>query len=364
MDDKRFDLVAKSLSSGLSRRSLLRSLAAAVGVAALGVDQASAAPGGGTGSKKCYGGGSLCTNAKQCCSGTCTNRVCAPEGGSDPCATKNCDDGNPCTTDSCLAGQCTHTPVASGTPLASQTSGDCQLLICDGNGNVKAQPDDADLPPYDGNMCVETTCYQGNIVRTPRQQGTYCGFAGACDGMGECVPLCANIPAGTPIPSYLQNPGDCLVDVCDGKGGITTQPDDNDLPWDDGNLCIVNTCVMGNVSSSYAPLNTPCATDSVCDGMGTCRPQGVEPACINVAAGTPLPPEYQTDADCRLAVCDGFGNISWKPDDTDVPQYNKPCVNDMCSNGEYTYTIDQPGTACVSIGLDGFCDANGGCVPS
>jgi len=98
--------------------------------------------------------------------------------------------------------------------------------------------------------------------------------------------------------------------------------------------------------------------------MGTCRTQGVEPACINVAAGTPLPPDRQTNQDCKLAVCDGFGNISWKPDDTDVPQYNKPCVNDMCSNGEYTYTIDQPGTACVSFGLDGFCDANGGCVPS
>src|SRR6187200_2679279 len=135
MDDKRFDSLTRSLASGISRRSLLRSLAAAVGVAALGVEQASAAPGGVNGNSKCYGAGSQCTNAKQCCSGTCSNRVCAPEGGGDPCAGKNCDDGNPCTTDGCSAGSCTHKSVGYGTPLATQTTGDCQVLICDGSGN-------------------------------------------------------------------------------------------------------------------------------------------------------------------------------------------------------------------------------------
>ena len=364
MDDNRFDLLAKSLSSGLSRRSLLRSLAAAVGIAALGVEQASAAPSGVNGKSKCYGGGSQCTNAKQCCSGTCANRVCAPEISVDPCATMNCDDANPCTTDSCAAGQCKHTPVAAGTVLDTQTAGDCQLLICDGIGNVKALADDSDLPPYDGNMCVETTCSQGSIARNPRMEGTYCGTGGACDGMGNCLPPCYGVMAGTPLPFYLQAEGDCQLLVCDGKGNAITQADDSDLPPADPNPCIVTTCNMGYITASVLPPNSPCGIDGVCDETGTCHSQGVDPLCINVEAGTPLAPEFQTDGDCRLAVCDGYGNVSWNPDDADIPQYNKPCVIDMCSNGAYTYSKREPGTPCNSFGVDGFCDDNGGCSTS
>ena len=147
MDDKRFDLLTKSLSSGLSRRSLLRSLAAAVGIAAIGAEQASAAPGGVNGGKKCYGAGSLCTNAKQCCSGTCTNRVCAPE--VDLCATMNCEDDNACTIDSCLDGSCTHTPVNKGMPC-----GPGGWMQCDATGQC--------VPPLMCNPGATEECYSGD----------------------------------------------------------------------------------------------------------------------------------------------------------------------------------------------------------
>jgi hypothetical protein len=279
MDDNRFDQLTKSLSSGLSRRSLLRSLAAAVGLAVIGSDQASAAPGGskgGNGDKKCYGAGSQCTNAKQCCSGTCTNRVCAPEGPGDPCATLSCDDGNPCTTDTCSAGQCVHSLVTVGTPIANQTPGDCQIQVCDGQGNIYWQADDSDLPPASTNPCV------------------------------------------------------------------------------------VNTCIMGNVSGELVAQGTPCGDGLVCDGGGTCAPP-VSGPCAGKPKGTPLPPDFQTSGDCQLAVCDGIGGISSIPDDTDAPNYGKPCVIDMCSDGQYTYTTLPAGTPC---GINLVCDMNGGCVLS
>src|SRR4051794_8877408 len=103
MDHDRFDSLTRVFGSGRSRRGVLKGLTGmAVGglLAAVGIGEAGAAPPTGKPSK-CYGDHSSCTNGKQCCSGTCTNRTCAPAVPVDPCAGKNCNDGNECTTDSC-----------------------------------------------------------------------------------------------------------------------------------------------------------------------------------------------------------------------------------------------------------------------
>ena len=314
MDDKRFDLLTKSLSSGLSRRSLLRSLVAAVGAAAVGGGQAIAAPGGGNGGKKCYGAGSLCTNAKQCCSGTCTNRVCAAE--VDLCATMNCDDDNPCTTDSCLDGSCTHTPVNQGTPC-----GPGGWMQCDATGQC--------VPPLMCNPGAIEECYSGD----PSTYNVGICKAGihVCDSTGMQWGPCT----GEVLPR---------AEIC-GNG----QDDDCNGVIDNG--CGGEQCMV--------------ATD--CQYMDTaCQKR----TCINevcgfdyAAAGTLLPAEFQTDGDCKLAVCDGYGNVSWNPDDADTPPA-KPCVIYSCSNGEYSYTGEANGTPCVLFGADGFCDGNGACVTS
>jgi hypothetical protein len=328
MDDKRFDLLTKSLSGGISRRSLLRSLAAGIGVAAIGVERAVAAPGGVNGGKKCYGGGSQCTNAKQCCSGTCTNRVCAPEGGGDPCATMNCADANPCTTGGCAAGQCTYTPVAAGTACAGgfcNSAATCVPAICtpasseacysgpagtDGKGICKAGTRTCDATGQWGSCTGEILptaeiCGNGldddcDGVADGGCPGTECVLPQDCEGQDtECRKItCDNGFCGTfnlagDHSLVHQAAGDCQRNVCDGNGGETTTPDDLDLPLDDGNECTANLCSMGAPVYPAMPLGTACGESGLglqCDLKGQCRAGvctlGTVEACYTGAEGT------------------------------------------------------------------------------
>ncbi len=313
MDDKRFDLLTKSLSSGISRRSLLRSLAAAVGVAAVGAEVTSAAPGGVNGTKKCYGSGSLCTNARQCCSGTCTNRVCAPE--VDLCATKNCDDGNDCTIDSCVAGNCTHTPVNKGTPC-----GPGGWMQCDATGQC--------VPPLMCNPGATEECYSGD-------PSTY--NVGICkSGSHECDP--SGHGMGT-----LHRRSAPIAEIC--GSGV-----DEDCNGVVDNGCGGEPCT---VATDCQYMDTACQTRTCINGV--C---GFDYA----AAGTLLPPEQQSDWDCKVSICDGAGKVTWTPDDNDLPPV-KPCVPGYCSNGQFLYDLDPAGTLCIDFnGQEGQCDGGGSCV--
>src|SRR5262249_54261896 len=68
--------------------------------------------------------GTVCGSAS-----TCRQGMCIPSTG------PNCDDGNPCTADSCAAdGTCVHTPVPDGTSCADQNACNgqevCQAGAC------------------------------------------------------------------------------------------------------------------------------------------------------------------------------------------------------------------------------------------
>jgi hypothetical protein len=102
MEGSRFDALAKSLSAAGPRRRLLAGLLGA----------ALAAPLGRAAADQCKADFKPCKKPGQCCSGYCcfTNlfpdekSVCLP-----------CDDGNPCTTDTCNLGPgggCRNVPIA------------------------------------------------------------------------------------------------------------------------------------------------------------------------------------------------------------------------------------------------------------
>ena len=52
--------------------------------------------------------------------------------------------------------------TAVGTPLAAQTSSDCQKAVCDGAGATTTQNDDTDLPD-DNNACTTDVCTLVNL---------------------------------------------------------------------------------------------------------------------------------------------------------------------------------------------------------
>ncbi len=93
-----------------------------------------------------------------------------------------CNDGNPCTDDSCISGLgCTGTPVTKTTACNDGngcTTGDtCANGVC---GGTQAVVDD-------GNACTNDACDpMSGITHTPVGDGTACGTSSACS-KGICV---------------------------------------------------------------------------------------------------------------------------------------------------------------------------------
>jgi hypothetical protein len=79
MDGSRFDCVAKSWANGISRRTILRGLAASViGLVAAPAARSEAAI-------TCYAAGQACNFDVECCVGTCTFGVCRCPAGKVNC---------------------------------------------------------------------------------------------------------------------------------------------------------------------------------------------------------------------------------------------------------------------------------------
>ncbi len=143
-----------------------------------------------------------------------------------------------CAYRTCTAGQCGFYIAPAGSQAATQAPGDCQVSVCDGNGNAISQPDNTDVP-FDGIECTFDSCVNGVAVFTPAPLDLPCSQDGGvvCNGSGQCVHC--NAPA--------QCPG------ADGQCAYRT--------------CSANVCGMG-----YAPSGTTCDENggSACDGAGTC----------------------------------------------------------------------------------------------
>lgn len=111
-------------------------------------------------------------------------------GGAPECnAANDCAaSANECEIAVCKDGKCGFDAVPNGTPIAAQTSGDCQQAVCDGAGSVTSIADDQDLP-NDGNECTTDSCSMGMPSHTAVVAGAMCMQNGGevCNAAGECV---------------------------------------------------------------------------------------------------------------------------------------------------------------------------------
>jgi hypothetical protein len=281
-----------------------------------------------------------------------------------------------------------------------QAAGDCQAVVCDGQGAAVSVDDDSDVPS-DGNACTLDLCSGGVPSHAPAPAGSACGPGGqlACDGAGTCVgckqdsdcgagTACATYTCDTTtglcsvtyVPDGQGNPGgqtagDCKRMVCNGSGGVVSIADDTDVP-DDGNPCTIDGCALGQPTEAPVNAGTPCGSSFQCDGKGACQACLVDadcgtstacatPACVGGACVTTYVPSGQgnpggqTAGDCQKIVCDGSGGAASIADDTDVPDDGNPCTQDACSQGVPSHALLPPGTAC-GTGL--VCDGVGACV--
>ncbi len=137
-----------------------------------------------------------------------SNQACKDEGsGAYTCYTPECDDANPCTTDTIVSGVCQHVPVGDGTAcstslcLTGQTcsGGSCQggaPIVCDdGDGCTRDSCDaltgckhvkDDTLIPDDGVACTVDSCVGG--VAKHVAADARCDDALWCTGVEQCKP--------------------------------------------------------------------------------------------------------------------------------------------------------------------------------
>ncbi len=230
--------------------------------------------------------GSACTIEDHCEMGVCVGTP------------KNCNDGNPCTTEVCDPIQgCLYPPADGvgcndGNPCTDQDR--CAGGVC--LGQATACDDD--------NVCTVDSCTDQSGCIHIQVPGLWCDDSNACTegdycSKGSCLP-------GSPVDCNDGN--ECTTDFCDPHAGCVNLPlsgtpcDDHDectkddrcvqggcvgspMVCDDANPCTGDSCDP-ETGCQYLPLATacddgdPCTEGDYCED-GQCRP-GRNPQCLAI----------------------------------------------------------------------------------
>jgi hypothetical protein len=293
----------------------------------------------------------LCDNADGCTFNTkCTEGACA---GADEV---NCNDGNPCTDDSCdPATGCVHlnneAACSDGdvcSTLDTCSEGACvigPLLVCD-----------------DNNSCTEDICDVESGCTFAALTGSECNDNNACTEADVCVDgLCTG--SGEPDCND-DNP--CTDNICDAAVGCVTTL--NDALCDDGDICSTGDhCDLGDcVSSGELPCDdgNECTDDSCspevgcefvpnqgeCDDGDPCTEGNVCAAgwCVSGAVV-----DCDDENVCTSNACDGeLGCVTTLVDDGvdcgDTSHWK-------CAQGECACNPDCVGRNCGDDGCGGSC---------
>ncbi len=199
---------------------------------------------------------------------------------SGSCTPANCDDGNPCTVDTCSGGSCTHAnasdlTLCSGTNKCNQ-SYMCKAGVCTGSSPVVCTASDQ---CHSAGACDTTSGLCSNPSKT---DGTNCNDGNACTQLDTCQ---SGTCAGT--KPVVCTAGDQCHDVgaCNANTGACSNPAKADgASCSDGNACTtVDTCQAGACAGA-SPV--ACLASDACHSAGTCNTSSG--ACSNpaLAVGT------------------------------------------------------------------------------
>ena len=315
----------------------------------------------------CDADGSACTENDACVGGLCVAGKAIVCDDGNPCTTETCDkqkgcqtsfgsgpcdDAEPCTKgETCKEGKCqggTWTLCNDNQPctddLCDPTTGDCQFQPTSGgpcNDGSTCTTEDVcavglcagvTVDCDDGDGCTADTCAEvGGCTHLPKD-GTACDDNNACTGDDACV-------SGSCVgsPSVLcEGPGPCLTSTCNPTSGVcVSAAKPNGSLCSDGDQCSQNdTCAGGLCSGTPRVCNdgNACTVDS-CTPLGGCVSTPIADACSDGNACT-------EDDNCGTGSCKGTARTC---DDTN------PCTTDNCSpaDGSCLFNLlSLDGTAC------------------
>ena len=327
----------------------------------------------------------VCTGIRSCselglsaCSAAPTKEVCDSKdndcnGGTDDGL---CDDGNICTTDSCVDG--TESCVNAQNSAACDDGNACTGADTCKNAGCVGQTLDCD----DKNLCTTDSCDAGaagvlgkgcTYIQTKNacDDGNFCTDNDLCDGAGSCVGLALQV-------SVTCNDNNvCTQDGCDpfkARGDGTTGcfstaaagacEDGN--PCTNGDTCKGGSCAPGgNICS--CTKDADCATKEdgdLCNGTLYCN-QDKAPYFCELDPKTLVKCDTSKDTACLLTVClpkQGSCTNAPEPDGKSCDADGSVCtLKDSCKAGKCA-----PGSALpcddANVCTDDSCSPKSGCA--
>ncbi len=271
--------------------------------------------------------GNACTHADVCLSGQCTQGLML-----------DCDDGLPCTIDTCVQGGCAHSPASGPCDDGNTcTLGDsCKVGVC-----VAGQLLDCE----DGNVCTDNPCVPGvGCTQTPNSAP--CTLLDLCQTGAQCGD--GTCQAGVVTVCDDGNP--CTNDLCDPQTGLC-QFLETTTPCDDGNACSIGDLCAGGACQPGAGKScddgSPCTADGCDSTAGVCLHTAASGACNDGSACT-------VDDTCAGGVC--LPGAATNCDD------NNPCTNDTCDAQAGCTHTDNALACSVGDGCELAQCQNGQCV--
>jgi hypothetical protein len=272
--------------------------------------------------------GNPCTLGDECSSDGCTSTT-----------QKDCDDENPCTTDYCLPAEgCVH--EANTAPC---NDGDACTLgdLC---SDEACQAGVESFSCVDGNPCTDDTC-------DPTLGCVFVANEAACDDTNECTTgdQCAAGACGAGAGVNCDDQNDCTDDSCHVVLGCQHVP--NTAPCDDLNPCTLDDHCVAKACVATATLDcaddNPCTTDycvpsagcahtpnsAPCDDGDVCSLGDLCSAKACQAGGASLVCDDQNP--CTDDTCDAVLGCQHAPnaapcDDTNGCTTGDQCVEGLC----------------------------------
>ena len=358
MDDRRFDALTRTFASGASRRNLLKGMVGAIfGGAAVATRLDSAGAQGCTVVEECEDGNPCTTNT--CSGGVCTNPWI------DGCCTSaiECEDNNPCTTNTCVANACTN-PWIDGcctSAIECEDNNPCTTNTCVANACTNPWIDgcctselECATPPdiCTGISCIDNACVVegGCPGETQPSTWTIC----CPQDSGSCAECCDDEDCGE--GEFCENAA--VRGLCQPLPTTTTTADPCPSDFFCGDECCPTqagyTCCGG---SSACCLNEQCNNET-----STCCPEGEFPCgdgcCVNAnnCCNGVCCPSDQCNQDVEPDFCCDSGSFACGTTEGNIccDSDTEKCCDDVCIPREDCCPSLPDCTAC-QICLNGTC---------
>jgi len=267
----------------------------------------------------------------------CTDDSCQPMVGCDHENNSNpCEDGNACTSgDHCLAGMC-----VGGPPPDCDDSNPCTTDSCDPMEGCKNEANN--LPCDDNNKCTENdscldgTCQPGEPVDCNDDEICTTDYCTPSEGCGHAL---NQVPCNDNDVCTIND--HCHLGMCIGGG---------DLNCNDKNTCTDDSC--NSDSGCVFTVN-----NAACDDSNECT---LNEQCVNGSCVSGEMIDCDDDNICTDDACDpldgcGHANNSVACDDGDQCTVGEKCDGGACQGGVGLNCDD--GNVCT----DDSCDPDAGC---